>query len=235
MDIVISRFLYLIPFVLLISACGENGADGSNALVSQSVEAPGPNCPYGGIRFDIGIDDNPANGVLDAAEISSTEYICETQNPLSDNARLDGIQLSVGQLDQLFQSSQLDYSASVNFLVSSLRITAFSEDEHASQIIINGVITDSGQPSDGIELAEGSNTAVIEVTAEDGSTTRSYNLMITRNDSQTFAERAKLTAADGAAGNYFGYSVALSGDTLAVGAYGDDDNGSGSGSVYVAH
>ena len=43
----------------------------------------------------------------------------------------------------------------------------------------------------------------------------------------------KLTAADGAAGDYFGWSVDVDGDTIAVGAYGDDDDGSRSGSAYV--
>jgi len=44
---------------------------------------------------------------------------------------------------------------------------------------------------------------------------------------------AKLTADDGAAGDKFGYSVAISSQRLIVGARGDDDNGPGSGSVYV--
>ena len=44
---------------------------------------------------------------------------------------------------------------------------------------------------------------------------------------------AKLTAGDGAAGDSLGYSVAISGDTIVVGAYNDDDNGTNSGSAYV--
>ena len=45
---------------------------------------------------------------------------------------------------------------------------------------------------------------------------------------------AKLTASDGAAADYFGYSVAISGDTGVVGAYGNDnEKGSNSGSAYV--
>jgi uncharacterized repeat protein (TIGR01451 family) len=44
---------------------------------------------------------------------------------------------------------------------------------------------------------------------------------------------AKLTASDGAGGDEFGYSVAISGDTALVGAHGDDDDGSASGSAYV--
>ncbi len=44
---------------------------------------------------------------------------------------------------------------------------------------------------------------------------------------------AKLTAADGADDDHFGCSVGISGDTVVIGAYGDDDNGSRSGSAYV--
>ena len=44
---------------------------------------------------------------------------------------------------------------------------------------------------------------------------------------------AKLTAADGAANDAFGGSVAIDGDTIVVGAYYDDDAGDNSGSAYV--
>ncbi len=51
--------------------------------------------------------------------------------------------------------------------------------------------------------------------------------------SGTWQEEAKLTAADGASYDYFGISVALSGEIALVGAEQDDDNGSGSGSAYL--
>ena len=44
---------------------------------------------------------------------------------------------------------------------------------------------------------------------------------------------AKLTASDGAAGDLFGFSVALDGDTVVVGAFRNDDNGHDSGTAYV--
>ena len=46
---------------------------------------------------------------------------------------------------------------------------------------------------------------------------------------------AKLTANDGAQGDYFGHSVSIDGDTTVIGAKSDDDNvrGSNSGSAYV--
>ena len=43
----------------------------------------------------------------------------------------------------------------------------------------------------------------------------------------------KLLPLDGVAGDLFGRSVAVSGDTVVVGAEGKDDNGSDSGSAYV--
>ncbi len=44
---------------------------------------------------------------------------------------------------------------------------------------------------------------------------------------------AKLTASDAASSDLFGFSVAIAGDTLVIGARGDDDRGPNAGSAYV--
>ena len=49
----------------------------------------------------------------------------------------------------------------------------------------------------------------------------------------TWTQQTKLTASDAAAGDSFGESVALSGDTIVVAAYEDDGAGMDSGSAYV--
>jgi len=49
----------------------------------------------------------------------------------------------------------------------------------------------------------------------------------------SWTEEKKLTASGGVEGDYFGYSVAIDVDTIAVGSLGDDDNGEESGSAYV--
>jgi len=49
----------------------------------------------------------------------------------------------------------------------------------------------------------------------------------------TWTQQAKLTADDGVAGDLFGYSAAVSGDTAVVGAYADADNGAYAGSAFV--
>ena len=67
-------------------------------------------------------------------------------------------------------------------------------------------------------MEEGSNTVQIDVTASDGFTTMSYTLTLTRQMEAQFAQTAYVKASNADAGDYFGWSVALSGDTLAVGA-----------------
>jgi hypothetical protein len=59
---------------------------------------------------------------------------------------------------------------------------------------------------------------------------------IFRWDGTGWVQQQKLTASDGAAGDAFSYhnrSVSISGDYVIIGAYGDDDKGSGSGSAYI--
>jgi len=53
------------------------------------------------------------------------------------------------------------------------------------------------------------------------------------SDATSWTQVVKLTAKDGAANDKFGFSVAISDGTIVVGAYGDDDKGSASGSAYV--
>ena len=52
-------------------------------------------------------------------------------------------------------------------------------------------------------------------------------------DTTTGQQIAKLLPSDGAAIDFFGYSVAIRGTTSIVGAWGDDANGAGSGSAYT--
>ncbi len=49
----------------------------------------------------------------------------------------------------------------------------------------------------------------------------------------TGAQIAKLLPSDGVTGDLFGWSIAIDNGIVAVGAYGDDDNGTDSGSVYL--
>ncbi|ODR79751.1 hypothetical protein BG842_07990 [Haladaptatus sp. W1] len=52
-------------------------------------------------------------------------------------------------------------------------------------------------------------------------------------DGSQWTEKQKLTANDGTADDGFGFSVAVSDDVAFISAFGDDDNGTNSGSAYV--
>ena len=99
------------------------------------------------------------------------------------------------------------------------------------------VIASDGAAGDffGISVALSGDTALVGADLDDVSA-NSYQgsaYVFTRSGT-TWTQQGKLTASDGAAGDLFGISVALSGDTALVGAYGDDVGANGDqGSAYV--
>jgi len=85
----------------------------------------------------------------------------------------------------------------------------------------------------GGSLSLSGDTALISVHGDDDNGAQSGSAYVFTRSGTTWAQQAKLLASDGAAIDYFGYSVSLSGDTALIGADGDDDNGVDSGSAYV--
>jgi len=67
---------------------------------------------------------------------------------------------------------------------------------------------------------------------DDNGTNSGASYIFVRSGS-TWSQQAKLLPLDGAANDFFGYSVAISGDHVIVGAYQDDVNGGSSGSSYI--
>ena len=84
----------------------------------------------------------------------------------------------------------------------------------------------------GYSVAIDSDTVVVAAVRKDGNTGAVY-VFRTTDGGATYGQVAKLAASDAAAGDYFGDSVAIDGDTIVVGADGDDDAGTRSGSAYV--
>jgi len=85
----------------------------------------------------------------------------------------------------------------------------------------------------GLSVALSGDTVVVGANRDDDAGTDSGSAYVFVRSGGVWTQQAKLTAADAAAGDVFGYNVALSGDTAVVGAYGNDDGGSASGSAYV--
>jgi len=89
----------------------------------------------------------------------------------------------------------------------------------------------------GVRVALSGDTAVVPADADDSDVNGidSGSVYVFTRSGTSWTQQAKLTASDGAAVDLFGYSVALSGDTILIGArFADDDKmGVDSGSVYV--
>jgi len=95
-------------------------------------------------------------------------------------------------------------------------------------------------PSDGAvndffgnSVAISRNLAVIGANGDDDNENSSASGSAYVFDVSTGNQLFKLLASDGASGDFFGISVAISGNLAVIGANGDDDNDTDSGSAYV--
>ena len=75
--------------------------------------------------------------------------------------------------------------------------------------------------------------AIISSYENDDAGLNSGSAYIFELDGGTWVETQKLTASDASAGDDFGYSVALFGDRVIIGARENDDDGSNSGAAYI--
>lgn len=85
----------------------------------------------------------------------------------------------------------------------------------------------------GSSVALSADTALVGAHQDNAVGAYSGSAYIFVRNGTTWSEQAKLVAADGASGDYFGLATSLSGDTALVGAFNDDDKGTNSGSAYV--
>ncbi|MCG3163162.1 MAG: hypothetical protein JMDDDDMK_04545 [Acidobacteria bacterium] len=76
-------------------------------------------------------------------------------------------------------------------------------------------------------------TIVVGAPLDDDAGSSSGSAYVFVRTGTLWSQQQKLTASDAARDDWFGYSVAISGETIVVGAYFDDDAGVNSGSAYV--
>lgn len=85
----------------------------------------------------------------------------------------------------------------------------------------------------GFSVSISGDTIVIGADGDDTSGLQAGAAYVFVRSGTTWSQQAKLTSADGAGADFFGSSVAVDGEIVVIGAPGDDDNGSFSGSAYV--
>ena len=199
--------------------------------------------------IDNGIGNVTSNTPVSVTPLETTSYTLTLTNSLGGTVSstvtvtviaLDSLSILNESFDQpFFQPTQSDYTASVGFLAKSIQIKATAVDA-ASSITVNGVTIGTNNLSQPIDLIEGADT-VVDIVVTQNTVSKTYTLTISRALAADFAEQAYIKASNTDGGDEFGYSVALSGDTLAVGAYLEDsssditpdENTTDSGAVYV--
>lgn len=95
------------------------------------------------------------------------------------NGNLSGLVLSDGALSPAFSPAVYSYTASVDTTVSSMTVTPTTSDPQAT-VAVNGAAVSSGSASGPIGLNYGDNAINIVVTAADGVSTVTYEVIATR-------------------------------------------------------
>ena len=98
------------------------------------------------------------------------------------------------------------------------------------------ILANDGAAGDvlGFSVAVDGNTALIGALEDDDAGADSGSAYVYVRDAQgNWDLQAKLLPGDGTAGDHFGHSVSLDGDTALIGAHDDDAGGAQAGSAYV--
>jgi gliding motility-associated-like protein len=92
---------------------------------------------------------------------------------------LSNVTISPGILSPEFRSGSLEYTATVENNITSITVTPATRDGNAT-VTVNGNAVVSGSASGPVNLEIGANVIVVKVTAEDGTTERTYIIIVTR-------------------------------------------------------
>lgn len=121
---------------------------------------------------ELNTGDNTFDIVVTSESNTTTTYTIVVTRAKNNNANLSNIVLPDGiTLDPAFDPSEVNYNVSVPNNVSSIVISAYTQDPNASNNI--------GENKT-INLNTGDNTISILVTAEDGTTTKPYTIIVER-------------------------------------------------------
>ncbi|PWW01247.1 sugar lactone lactonase YvrE, partial [Paenibacillus cellulosilyticus] len=109
--------------------------------------------------------------------VTTKRYTITIERLRSSNANLSQLTLSSGALSPSFASNTTSYTAIAN--QSGITVTPTMADAMAA-VKVNGTTVANGAASPLIPLSVGNTGIVIEVTAQDGTTTKTYTINVTR-------------------------------------------------------
>ena len=131
----------------------------------------------GAITLSVG--NNPIAVLVTAQDGTTTSTYTVTVNRISTISTLSSLVLSSGTLSPAFAAATKTYTASVPNATASITVTPTLTNLFAA-VTVNGTPVTSGTASASIQLTVGSNPITVLVTAQDGTTTSTYTITITR-------------------------------------------------------
>lgn len=146
----------------------------------------------------LAVGNNTISTVVTAQDGSTTKTYTLTvtrATASSTDATLSNLTINQGTLSPTFASGTTSYSASVAYTVTSINVTPTVNQGNAT-VTVNGTTTTSGS-AQSIPLAVGSNSISVVVTAQDGSTTKTYTLIVNRAAASTDANLSGLAISQG--------------------------------------
>ncbi|MDR1865404.1 MAG: cadherin-like beta sandwich domain-containing protein, partial [Bacteroidales bacterium] len=173
--------------------------DGSYTVESATVTLPEPTkegYTFGGWYANADLSTGGAVTAIPAGSTGNKAYWAKWK---SADATLSGIDLSAGTLSPAFSAGVTEYAVHVPYGVGSITVTGVANHSGAT---VTGNVTD--QP-----LATGDNVIEITVTAEDGITTMTYTVTVSRD------EHVPVTEANLVSLTVNGRTVAITGYELA--------------------
>jgi len=166
--------------------------------------------------IDLNVGDNTITLVALAEDGETTKtYTITIERLRSSNANLSQLSLSNGTLSPAFASNTTSYSANVN--QSAITVTPTMADPMAA-MKVNGTTVTNGAASQSIPLNIGNTAITVVVTAQDGTTTKTYTINITRTISAN-ADLSGLALSNGTLSPSFG-----SGTTVYTASVGNNVN-----------
>ena len=164
-------------------------ASSSVTLLGAAVSSGIPSNP-----INLRVGTNTINVVVTAGDGSTTKvYTLTVTRPPSTNAELSSLGVSDVTLSPEFSGGTTNYTASVVNNINTVSVSPTSSDDSAT-VTVNGSVVAGGAASEPINLSVGTNKIDVVVTAQDGITTKTYTLILTRDVSlASFRKRILVT------------------------------------------
>lgn len=161
--------------------------DGPDAAMFSSLPSPtAPVAPNGSTPLHIGFAPTslgPKAAVLhiesNDADENPFDIVLSGDGIASNNAFLSNLTTSFGSFTPSFNGNTLNYTANVAHPVSAITLTPLTSNSY-STVTVNSAPVVSGSASAPVLLNVGNNTINVICTAQDGITTKTYTLNVTR-------------------------------------------------------